>query len=95
MSWLFHALVSPIILIISIPLTVFAAFTTTLAFSTLLLRVLIVYAELAAAVLQDQFALAGQNRISTSRPTQSSLRPIITEDRHAHRKGRRSSAASG
>lgn len=94
MSWLFHILVSPTILIVSIPLTVFAAFTTTLAFSTLLFRVLIIYAELAAALIQDQFAFAGQNTTSTSRPHPSSLKPI-TKDRHSHRERRRSSAASG
>lgn len=94
MSWLFHALVSPAILLISIPLTLFAAFTTTLAFSTLLFRVLIIYTELAAAVLQDQFAFAGQHTTSTSKPAPLLLRPLKAENGHSRRK-RRSSAASG
>jgi len=92
MSWLFHTLLSPTILLISIPLTIFAAFTTTLAFSNLLFRVLVVYAELAAAVLQDQFA--GPTTSSTSKASPYPPK-AITEERHPCRKSRRSSAASG
>ena len=94
MSWLFHAVVSPAILIISIPLTIFAAITTTLAFSTLFFRVLIVYAELAAAVLQNQFALPVQKSRSTLKSSPSTLQ-TTHEDRRSHRNRRRSSVASG
>jgi hypothetical protein len=41
----------PFLLLFSIPLTIFAAITTTLACSVLLFRVLLVYAELAVAVI--------------------------------------------
>ena len=47
---------TPFLLFLSVPLLTLAALTTTLAFSTLLIRVLIVYAELFAAVLQNQLS---------------------------------------
>ena len=90
MSGLFPFLVSPILLLISIPLTVFAAFTTTIAFSTLFVRVLIVYAELAAALLQDQF---GGYTTFKSAPEPLNLK-AIAEEKHSRRKSRRSSAGS-
>ena len=90
MPSLLYLLVSPVILLISIPLTVFAAFTTTVAFSTLLFRVLLVYAELAAALLQDHF-----NPSTPSKTTLPLSRPPTTEDKVGRRKSRRSSAASG
>ncbi|MCJ1340758.1 hypothetical protein MMC09_006054 [Bachmanniomyces sp. S44760] len=49
-------LFSPVILIVSIPLTYFAIVTTSLAFSTLLIRVLMVYIELAISIIQNQFS---------------------------------------
>ena len=49
-------LLSPFLLFISIPLAIFAAWTTTFAFSTLFLRALIVYAELAAVLIQNLFS---------------------------------------
>lgn len=90
MSGLFPFLVSPILLLISIPLTVFAAFTTTIAFSTLFVRVLIVYAELAAALLQDHFG-----GYATFRNAPESLNfKVIVEEKQFRRKSRRSSAGS-
>lgn len=90
MSGLFSFLVSPILLLISIPLTVFAAFTTTIAFSTLFVRVLIIYAELAAALLLDQF---GGHTTFKSAPEPPNLKAIAGE-KHSRRKSRRSSAGS-
>ena len=85
-------LLSPFILLISIPLAVFALFTTTFAFYTLFFRVLVVYAELAMVLVHDQFA--GQ---ATSKDTQSHRKgssPTSDEKDH-RRRSRRGSAASG
>lgn len=49
-------LLSPILLLVSIPLTIFAALTSALAFSTLSVHVIIVYAELAAVLIRNQFS---------------------------------------
>lgn len=46
----------PLLLWFSIPLTVFALLTTTAAFSTLLLRVLLVYADLATILVKTLFS---------------------------------------
>ncbi len=51
------SLLSPALILISLPLAIFAALTTTLAFSTLFFRALIVYAELAAVLIQNPFNL--------------------------------------
>lgn len=56
-------LLGPILLLFSIPIAVFAAFTSALAFSTLIVHVLIVYAELAAVLMRNQFTNAA---VSTS-----------------------------
>ena len=90
MSGLFHFLISPILLLISIPLAIFALFTTTIAFSTLFVRVLIVYAELAAALLQDQFGGYTAFR-SASEPLNNKT---VAEEKQSRRKSRRSSAGS-
>ena len=89
MSGLFYIFMSPILILIAIPLTVFATITTTLAFSTLFFRVLLVYAELAAAVVQDHFNSA----TLPSKITLPSSRPIL-QDKTGRRKSRRGSAAS-
>ncbi|TKA69017.1 hypothetical protein B0A49_09963 [Cryomyces minteri] len=48
-----HLLTTPFLLLFSLPLAAFAAFTTSLAFSTLLIRVSIVYVELGIALVQS------------------------------------------
>ncbi|KAL9064379.1 MAG: hypothetical protein Q9157_007846, partial [Trypethelium eluteriae] len=48
-----HIAASVLFFILAVPLTLFALFTTTLALSTLLLRVSIVYVELGAALLHS------------------------------------------
>lgn len=83
-------LISPILWTISVPLTMFAALTTSLAFIALLLRALMVYIELAAALLRNQF---GQDKTSSgsyifSRPAL----PAATKT--SRQKSRRGSAAS-
>lgn len=91
MSTLGYILISPLLLLFSIPMVIFATITTTLAFSTLLLRALILYAELGAALVQDQFVTH-----TPSKGTSKSLRRCISshEAYGMRRKGRRSSAAS-
>ena len=79
-------LFTPILIFLSFPLVTLAAITTTLAFSTLLVRVLIVYAELFAAVLQNQLTPT----ISSAKSSSSS-----SPYRHLHqRKSHRNSDAS-
>ena len=56
MSLLLSIVLTPFILLVSIPLVIFAVVTTSLAFSTLLLRVLIVYIELAVVVVHNHFS---------------------------------------
>lgn len=90
MPSLFCTLLSPTLLFISIPLCLFAALTTTLAFSTLFFRALLVYAELGAVLLQNQFASqhANAKKRSSKRVT-----PAVAEGKPP--KSRRSSAGSG
>lgn len=59
-------LLSPILLLVSIPLTIFAAFTSALAFSTLSVHVIIVYAELAAVLIRNQFSDAAVSPSTTT-----------------------------
>lgn len=88
MPGFFYFILSPIILLISVPLTIFAAFTTSLAISTLFIRVLIVYAELAAAIIQD-------NLTSNAPPKRmGSSAKSLSENKTGQRKSRRGSAAS-
>ena len=82
--------ISPILWTISIPLTLFAALTTSLAFITLLLRALMVYMELAAALIRNQF---GHDKEPSdpwilSRPTH------LATAKHTRQKSRRGSATS-
>ena len=80
------------LLLASIPLVILATLTTTLAFSTLFLRVLMVYAELAAALVQDQFAPQ-----STSNKSKKTGQTHLGRRDSLYRRcsGRRSSTASG
>lgn len=89
MTSLLCIIFSPALLLLSVPLVVFAVFTTTVAFSTLFFRVFIVYAELAVVLLQDQFSR------STSTGRSKSRRNWSDEVKEARRKSRRSSTGSG
>lgn len=92
MPSLFYLLLSPILLFISIPLSLFAAITTTLAFSTLFFRALLVYAELGAVVIQNHFVSqhAYENTLAPTRVT-----PAVAEGKQPRHKSRRSSAGTG
>lgn len=92
MSILMSLLVSPVLLLISIPLVIFATFTTTFAISTLFFRVLMVYAELAAVLLQNQF---GTHTTPKSSSAASTWDAPNTEAKHVRRKSRRGSVGSG
>lgn len=87
-------LLSPVLLLISLPLAIFAALTTSLAFSALFLRALVVYAELAAVLIQNQFAINNRAAKRVSADWRFSP-PVTTDEKDSRRKSRRSSACSG
>ena len=89
MSILTNIFVTPILLFISIPLATFALFTTSLAFSTLFIRVVIVYIELGVAVAQNHLTI--HKSVS---PLPSKSRPSSIQSR-LRSKSRRSSTTSG
>lgn len=104
MSTLGYILIAPLLWSVTIPLIVFAAFTTSLAFTTLLLRALAVYLELAAALIQSRFAQdkagSATNGFTLSSSSSSKLTLPYSggarQQQHARRKSsRRGSAASG
>ncbi|MCJ1256520.1 hypothetical protein MMC24_004341 [Lignoscripta atroalba] len=92
MSTSVYILLSPFLLAVSIPLAGFALLTTTLAFSTLFIRVIIVYIELGIAVVHNQFVVPPSTTTPTTKSRRSSLAPDCI---HARRKSRRSSTGSG
>ena len=81
----------PFLLAFSVPLAALAALTTTMAFFTLFVRVLVVYIELALVIAHNQ--LFHNNHLSYPQPSAkgSSPSPTIAQQR---RKKRRSSASS-
>lgn len=82
----------PIIILVSLPLAIFAALTTSFALSTLFVRTLVVYAELAAVLVQNQFAGPGESKgISSVRQST----PPSNDEKESRRKSRRSSTGSG
>jgi len=97
-----HSIILPFIFIFSIPLAIFATITSTIAFSILGFRVLVVYAELAVAVIPHylfRFGSRGPKRIpaqtiSLGKPYSSSasLRNSPTSRRS---KRRESNASAG
>ncbi|KAI9873693.1 MAG: hypothetical protein M1830_010710 [Pleopsidium flavum] len=91
MSTLLYALVPPLLLLFSIPLAALALLTTTLAFSTLCVRVLIVYIELALVVAHNQFFNRVSSKIAQP-PVQGSSSSATLG--HQRIKSRRSSACS-
>ncbi|KAL9039892.1 MAG: hypothetical protein Q9214_004696 [Letrouitia sp. 1 TL-2023] len=72
MAPIMSLILTPFLLIISVPLSIFAFFTTTFALSTLFFRVCLMYAELAAVLLHNHFmahsAFVGGNE-SPAQPT--------------------------
>ena len=92
MPSLFYILLSPILLFISVPLSLFAALTTTLAFSTLFFRALLVYAELGVVLVRNQFYSQHENE---KRPVPKRLPLAAVDGKQPQHKSRRSSAGSG
>ncbi len=92
MRSLLYVLLSPILLFISVLLSLFAALTTTLAFSTLVFRALLVYAELGAVLIRNQFVSQHGNE---KNPITTKASPTIFEVKQPRHKSRRSSAGSG
>lgn len=95
MSSVLHIALAPTLLILSLPLLALAFITTTLAFSTLFIRVALVYAELAAVLLQNYFS--PPQPTSTYSPPQAPKAPSKSPlpRRTSDRKSRRSSTGSG
>lgn len=89
MSHLVSLLLYPLLLLVSVPLFVFAFFTTAVAFSTLLFRVLLVYADLAAALVKSQLL---HHHAPT---TESSPPPPTKGSRTSASLSRRRSSSSG
>lgn len=88
----FSLVLSFVLFLISLPLAIFAAFTTSIAFSTLFFRALVVYAELAAVLLRNQFPVKHLSEIVASDRTST----LSTNDEKEFReKSRRTSASSG
>lgn len=73
---------APAFILFSLPLTIFAAITTTLALSTLFLRALFAYAELAAFLAGNQFTLRSSRLIihSESSSASTSITSSSAED---------------
>jgi len=69
MPSLLSLFLTPAIAIVSFPLLLFAIFTSTFAFSTLLIRVLIVYAELFLVVIHNHFSFPSAPKHNTSPTT--------------------------
>lgn len=83
----------PLLILISIPLAIFAAVTTSIAFSTLLLRVSIVYFELGVALLHSWLFL-DESTTSITRPKYQPSPPSPNRTSPSRHRHRRSSAAS-
>ena len=92
MPSLLYILLSPILLFISAPLSLFAALTTTLAFSTLFFRALLVYAELGIVLIRNQFASQRTNEKDLA-PTK--LPSAVVGGKQVQHKSRRSSGSNG
>lgn len=75
---------APAFILFSLPLTLFAAITTILALSTLFLRALIAYSELAAFLARNQIALISSQLISYTGSSSASTftTSSSSEDRH-------------
>ncbi|MCJ1434989.1 hypothetical protein MMC27_004359 [Xylographa pallens] len=76
MSIFLSIALTPFILLISVPFFIFAVITTSLAFSTLFLRVLIVYIELAVVVVHNHFSFPPSPRKEPSLSRKKSGRSI-------------------
>lgn len=93
---------APAFILFSLPLIIFSAFTSTLALSALFLRALFAYAELAAVLACNQFALRSSQRLfhtrsssaSTSTTSSSAEDPLIIRSNGLDRSDSRRSKLS-
>jgi hypothetical protein len=85
-----YAIIVPFLLIFTLPLAIFATITTTLAFSILLFRVILVYIELGLSIIPYYLLGRTTSPKPTLQPIKSSPTPIPTP----RRRKRRSSAGS-
>lgn len=89
MSNFVYVALYPLLLLFSFPLIIFAFLTTTAAITTLLFRVLLVYADLAAVLIKDQISYhqSSKSTSSLTQGTQQSPRRSSTRsssgDQHA------------
>lgn len=90
-----HALVIPSLFLITVPLAITASITTTLAFSILILRVIVVYLDIALSLVPRSFATLNQPSSLQSRVTSSkSLSQPPSPLQSKNRRPRRSSGGS-
>lgn len=93
---------APALIFFSLPIIILAAFTTTLALSTLFLRALFAYAELAAVLARNQIALrssqllihTGSSLASTSTNSSSAEDPLTASSNGLDRSDSRRSKLS-
>lgn len=90
-----YGIVLLLVLLFSIPLAIFASITTTLAFSILLFRVLLVYAELAVAIIPYYLLGITEHKDSLSRTTTCFSNPPTVPVRRRKRRSSGGSGASG
>ncbi|CAF9934781.1 MAG: hypothetical protein HETSPECPRED_009358 [Heterodermia speciosa] len=95
MSSIHHVILAPILLLVSLPLLLLATLTTTLAFSILLVRVALVYAELGAVLLQNYFSPPQIPSTYSSSKTARAPPKSPLPRRTSGRKSRRGSTGSG
>jgi len=97
-----YTLTIPFILLFSVPLALFASLTSVLAFSILIFRVLIVYAELAVAVIphyilrftSSTHIIKPPSQINPSKPFSASTSPPASTSPARRRSRRRESTSS-
>ena len=93
-----HALTIPSVLLITIPLAIFAGITATLAFSVLIFRVLVVYLDLAFSLVPQSLpGLRSQSATTQRVPSSTSAAAAASGSsptrRQFHHRRRRSSAS--
>ncbi|KAK1972486.1 hypothetical protein LZ32DRAFT_101586 [Colletotrichum eremochloae] len=91
-----YAIIVPFLFLFTVPLAIFAGITTTLAFTVLIFRVILVYFDLALSLLPSYITGRPQYLSYTSKsPTSGSPSPSLTPTRRsASRRTRRPSSAS-
>lgn len=93
-----YALVIPSLCLVTVPLAILAGITTTLAFSVLLLRVLVVYLEMALSLVPQSFSSLTTRTFPQTITTTASPLPLASPLRRQQQQPnhrRRRSSASG